>query len=245
MLNFSSKLNIDISKIASRAIHVTGTKGKGSTCAMVESIVRHHGYKTGMFTSPHMITVRERIQLNGKPISEENFAKYFWKCYDGLESGNVLHEPMLNYFRFLTVMAFLVFQEENVECAVVEVGIGGRTDATNVMDFTVACGIATIDYDHMNVLGNTLAEIAFEKTGIFKKGVPGISVTQVPEAHQMIIKRGIELGAPVYWTQPWKEYEQESKGLGNSLLALQGNFQHINASLAIALAQVWLQKKKF
>jgi len=96
----------------------------------------------------------------------------------------------------------------------------------------------------MNVLGNTLTDIAYEKTGIFKKGVPGVSVQQVPEARDTIIKRGVELEAPVYWTRSWNDYAQASNMSHNSILALQGNYQHINASLAVALAKIWLDKKK-
>lgn len=113
--------------LSPRSIHVAGTKGKGSTSAMAESIVRHHGFKTGLFTSPHLITVRERIKINGKAISEDQFVKYFWIVWDRLQATRSERWPLMpGWFRFLNLLAFKIFQEESVDCAVVEVGMGGR-----------------------------------------------------------------------------------------------------------------------
>ncbi|GIY67800.1 folylpolyglutamate synthase, mitochondrial [Caerostris darwini] len=114
-------------------IHVAGTKGKGSTCAFTEAILRKHGYKTGFYSSPHLISVNERIRINGKPISKDIFAEYFWKVYNGIQSSLKDGESMPPYFLFLTVMAFYVFVKEQVEAAVVEVGIGGLWDCTNII----------------------------------------------------------------------------------------------------------------
>lgn len=109
------------------AVHIAGTKGKGSTCAFLESILRHSGYKTGFYSSPHLVSVRERIALNGKPISHELFARHFWECWDRLQSTMTPEHPeMPSYFRFLTLMAFKVFLEEKVDIAIIETGVGGR-----------------------------------------------------------------------------------------------------------------------
>lgn len=117
-----------------KIIHVTGTKGKGSTCAFTERILRNYGLKTGFFSSPHLVQVRERIRINGKPISPELFTKYFWHLYQQLEEfKDDSHISMPSYFCFLTLMAFHVFLQEKVDLAVVEVGIGGAFDCTNII----------------------------------------------------------------------------------------------------------------
>uniref|UniRef100_A0A6B2L287 Folylpolyglutamate synthase n=1 Tax=Arcella intermedia TaxID=1963864 RepID=A0A6B2L287_9EUKA len=237
MNKYANQLSLDISSLSRRSIHVTGTKGKGSTCAMTESIIRNHGFKTGLYTSPHLISVRERIKLNGESISEQSFSDYFWEVYDKLSS---LNDPFkISYFWFLTIMSFYIFEKEKVDCAIIEVGIGGRTDCTNILDFPVACGIATIDYDHMTVLGNTLQQIAYEKSGIFKRGSLAVTVPQVPEPHKQIIERSIELGSPLYITRPWANYET----LSGPISIPEGDFQKTNASLAVALSAIWLQKR--
>jgi len=116
-----------------KVIHVSGTKGKGSTCAFCESILRYHGLKTGFYSSPHLVEVRERIRINGKPLSKELFAKYFWQVFTNLSNQKDSEGDMPAYFKFLTVMAFYVFLQEKVDVAIVEVGIGGLYDCTNVI----------------------------------------------------------------------------------------------------------------
>ena len=145
-------------------IHVSGTKGKGSTCAFTESILRHQGLKTGFYSSPHLVSATERIRINGKPMSQKVFAAYFWKVY------NQIGPEKPAYFKFLTIMAFHVFIEEKVDVALIEVGIGGSYDCTNVVEKPVAVGITLLDYDHTKVLGNTIEEIAWHKAGIMKAG---------------------------------------------------------------------------
>ncbi|KAJ6900281.1 folylpolyglutamate synthase-like isoform X1 [Populus alba x Populus x berolinensis] len=151
-----------------KIIHVAGTKGKGSTCTFTESILRNCGFHTGLFTSPHLIDVRERFRLDGMDICEEKFLAYFWWCFDRLKEKATEDIPMPTYFRFLALLAFKIFAAEQVDVAILEVGLGGKFDATNVVQKPIVCGISSLGYDHMEILGNTLAQIAGEKAGIFK-----------------------------------------------------------------------------
>ncbi|KAI2554046.1 folylpolyglutamate synthase, partial [Homo sapiens] len=169
-------------------IHVTGTKGKGSTCAFTECILRSYGLKTGFFSSPHLVQVRERIRINGQPISPELFTKYFWRLYHRLEEtkdGSCVSMPP--YFRFLTLMAFHVFLQEKVDLAVVEVGIGGAYDCTNIIRKPVVCGVSSLGIDHTSLLGDTVEKIAWQKGGIFKQGVPAFTVLQ-PEGPLAVLR---------------------------------------------------------
>lgn len=136
-----------------KVIHVAGTKGKGSTCTFTESILRNCGFHTGLFTSPHLIDVRERFRLDGVEVCEEKFLAYFWWCWDRLKEKTNEDIPMPTYFRFLALLAFKIFAAEQVDVAVVEVGLGGKYDATNVVQKPVVCGISSLGYDHMEILG--------------------------------------------------------------------------------------------
>ena len=138
-------------------IHVAGTNGKGSTCAMLESILREAGYKTGLYTSPHIYEYTERIKVNGVEISKEDFARLYPKT-----------EIHLTEFEILTIIAFRYFKEQNVEIVILETGMGGRLDATNVIKENLCSIITQIDLDHTDRLGKTKDEIAFEKAGIIK-----------------------------------------------------------------------------
>ncbi|KYR01519.1 tetrahydrofolylpolyglutamate synthase [Tieghemostelium lacteum] len=222
-------MDIDLGK--QQVIHVAGTKGKGSTCALTESILRNQGFTTGLFTSPHLISPRERIRINGQEISKEKFSQYFWMCWDKLITGP--HGQFnLPFFRFLTVMALKVFQEEGVNCTVLEVGIGGRVDSTNIIPQPVVTGISSLGYDHMNVLGNTLAEIASEKAGIMKPGIPVFTVPQPDEAMQVLKSNSEKVGSPFSIVPPFE-----------GTLSLEGDHQRENASLAIALANCFCIKQ--
>ena len=232
-------------------IHVAGTKGKGSTCAFVESILRHSMHprtqnpiKTGLYTSPHLIQVRERIRINGAPLSQDMFAKYFFEVYDRLKQTQVVGSNtggMPTYFRFLTLMAFHVFHREQVDVGVIEVGIGGTYDSTNSIDRPVVCGISSLGYDHQALLGNTLDKIAWQKTGIFKRGVPAVSLKQEDEAMQVVYERAVELGAPLMVAPALSEF----KGMTTDVLdklGLAGEHQRLNASLAVALCRIWMNQ---
>lgn len=173
-------------------LHVTGTKGKGSTCAFVESILRHHGLNTGFYSSPHLIEVRERIRINGIPISKLEFTNVFNKIYNELETHKENEDDMPLYFRFLTIMAFHVFLRHKVDVAIIEVGIGGEYDCTNIVTNVPVAGITSLGMDHTNILGNTLAEIAWNKSGIMKKNSLVYTVPQFDEAYQVLKQRSEE-----------------------------------------------------
>eukprot|EP00798_Chlamydomonas_sp_ICE-L_P001558 gene1558-32940_t len=141
-------------------IHVAGTKGKGSTCAMVESILRQSGYRTGLFTSPHLIDVRERVRINGEMVSKDVFESHFWDCYNKLEATSTPTMGIPGYFRFLTILALRIFVSQQVDVVILEVGVGGRVDATNAIPSPVVCGITSLGLDHIDQLGDTIEECA-------------------------------------------------------------------------------------
>ncbi|KAF7651738.1 hypothetical protein LDENG_00106030 [Lucifuga dentata] len=221
-------------------IHVTGTKGKGSTCAFTEQILRSYGFRTGFYSSPHLVQVRERIRINGQPIGKELFTKYFWQVYARLDETKDAHGGMPAYFRFLTILAFHVFLQEKVDVAVIEVGIGGAYDCTNIIRRPWVCGISSLGIDHTQILGDTIEKIAWQKGGIFKPGVPAFTVKQPEEALVVLKDRAKELKCPL-WVCP--ELEEYQTDCGHLHLGLAGQHQHSNASLALQLSHTWLQKR--
>ncbi|CAN1251012.1 Folylpolyglutamate synthase [Linum perenne] len=220
-----------------KIVHVAGTKGKGSTCTFTESILRNCGFKTGLFTSPHLIDVRERFRLDGADISEEKFLAYFWWCFNRFKERTTEDLPMPPLFRFLTLLAFKIFAAEQVDVAILEVGLGGRFDATNVIQKPVVCGIASLGYDHMEILGNTLGEIAGEKAGILKYGVPAFTVQQPEEAMRVIEEKASNLNVDLQVVHPL-----DANLLNGLKLGLEGEHQYVNAGLAIALSFNWLKR---
>ncbi|KAJ7988143.1 hypothetical protein DPEC_G00320560 [Dallia pectoralis] len=222
-------------------IHVTGTKGKGSTCAFTEKILRSYGFQTGFYSSPHLVQVRERIRINGQAISKELFTKYFWQVYGRLYETKDAHGgSMPAYFRFLTILAFHVFLQEKVDLAVVEVGIGGAYDCTNIIRRPWVCGISSLGIDHTSILGDTIEKIAWQKGGILKPGVPAFTVKQ-PEGPMTVLKeRAKEIGCPLWVCPKLGEYPVDS---GPLHLGLAGHHQHSNASLALQLSHSWLQRR--
>ncbi|MCS7057260.1 MAG: bifunctional folylpolyglutamate synthase/dihydrofolate synthase, partial [Thermoflexales bacterium] len=174
-----------------RTIHVAGTKGKGSTCALMASCLRQLGLKVGLYTSPHLSSFRERIQVNGELIAPEVVGELAQKIKEAAEAV-----PGLTTFEAATAMGFLHFSRQDVDWAVIEVGLGGRLDATNVITPQAAI-ITSISYDHQHILGNTLSEIAAEKAGIIKPGVPVISQAQPAAAMAVIEQVAHERGAPL------------------------------------------------
>jgi dihydrofolate synthase/folylpolyglutamate synthase len=174
-----------------KSIHVAGTKGKGSTCAMVASMLEANGYKVGLYTSPHLIDIRERITINHHMIPHAEFARLIHV----VESIARKMRPMPTYFDVLTAVAFKYFAEQGVELAVVETGLGGRLDSTNVIKPEITA-ITSISKDHMAQLGNTVAKIAEEKAGIFKKDIPALTIVQDPEVEPVLRRIAENVGAP-------------------------------------------------
>ena len=205
---------------AQRIIHVAGTNGKGSVCAMLDSICRAQGYRTGLFTSPHLITYRERIRVDGEMIAADGVA-------EGLELIRDLvreWDPHPTFFEITTALALWHFDRAACEIVVLETGMGGRLDATNAVEPLVSV-ITPIDYDHQKWLGNTLAEIAAEKAGIIKRHTPVVSAQQQAAAAAVLRERAAECHAAL---------EFVSTSYGASGIALQGDHQQRNAALAIA-----------
>lgn len=159
---------------------------QGSVCSFVESILREHGLRTGFFSSPHLVSVTERIRLNGVPISEESFAGHFWKLFNRLNASKESTDDLPPYFKFLTLMAFHAFLAERVDVAIVEVGIGGKFDCTNIVRGTRTVGITSLGLDHVQVLGDTIEKIACQKAGIIKRQSHVFTVGQPGRANAVI-----------------------------------------------------------
>lgn len=176
-----------------KAAHIGGTKGKGSTAAMLAGMLQGNGLKVGLYTSPHILDVRERVVVNGERISEGAFTKLIAQI---AEIVNGYKSDIPTYFEILTAVAFLYFRDKKIDIAVVEVGLGGKFDATNVIRPEV-CGITSISMDHMAFLGDTLPEIAEEKAGIFKDGIPVVSAPQAKEVKQTLKKAAEKSGSPI------------------------------------------------
>ena len=295
-------------------IHVTGTKGKGSTCAFIQSIMNQYKLpsilspsmqsiptaaafasstvattidaeplesqanidmhnaaagnlhlnnrspsvssahsnpaevakitKIGLYTSPHLKTVRERIMINGKPISEELFTKYFFEIWNRLDESQSDADifPHMGegikpaYFRYLTLLSFHAFVSEGVDTAIYEVGVGGEYDSTNVFESPTACGISVLGIDHTVMLGNTIEEIAWNKSGIFKKNAHCFTVEQPDSALKIIENRAAERNVATF------NIVKERVDLQHVELGLNGEFQRQNASLAVALCHAHLTK---
>ena len=190
---------------AYRIIHVAGTNGKGSTCAMIEAGLRHSGLRTGLYTSPHLIEPTERIRINGVQVSAEQFAFAFDRVHAAAEEltgeGRIDAHP--TYFEAVTAMAFLIFRDEKIDTLVCEVGLGGRLDATNVVNPEL-CVITSVDYDHEQYLGNTLAQIAAEKAGIIKPGIPVVFARQRVEGEWEMTARAGECKVHPIRTSDWE-----------------------------------------
>jgi len=240
--------------------HIAGTNGKGSTAAMLESILRCAGFRTGLNTSPHLERINERIRINDQEISDDSFAKIFTRIHvlieELLADGKLRAHP--TYFECVTTMAFESFARERVEFGVFEVGLGGRLDATNILHPVISI-ITRVDFDHENFLGHSLREIAAEKAGILKPAVPVVLAGQHPEAREVILARAKDLQCPVI--EPASLFHVEEESLQGGLMrarvteiasgtvfdlapSLPGRFQLQNALNALAAAR-FLQSRGF
>ncbi len=228
-------------------VHIAGTKGKGSVSVMMAQTVQAAGLKTGLYTSPHLHTYRERMQINRKPIARERMANLIEEMKPTVDAI-----PGITTFEVTTALAFLYFQREEVDLAVMEVGLGGRLDATNVIQPEISI-ITSLSLDHTYLLGDTLAEIAAEKGGIIKQGVPVVSAPQVPSALEVLEEIAEAHDAPISvvgrdWTWEAGERKLQSQIVdiqhrpdpspfdGSYEVGLIGNFQQENATVAVAAA---------
>ena len=177
-----------------RTVHIAGTKGKGSTCVMLESLLRQEGWRVGRYTSPHVHSFLERLMIDGKACPPEEFAELFFSVYERIEPNVV---QMLTYFELLTLLAFVYFSRKKVDLAIFEVGLGGRLDATNICRPDVSV-ITSISYDHLQQLGPTLATIAEEKSGIIKPDVPVVTTVLHPEPQRAIRDKAKSVGSPLF-----------------------------------------------
>lgn len=185
-----------------KIIHVAGTNGKGSVCAYLNAMLLAGGKKTGLFTSPHLVCINERCQINGEDVSDEQFLDAFLKVEKAAKEYEAEGEGHPSYFETLFLMGMLIFKEAGVEYLVMETGLGGRLDATNVVEKPLACIITSISRDHTEYLGDTLEAIAGEKAGIIKAGVPVIYDASQPGPASVIAAKAKEMGSPAWPMEP-------------------------------------------
>jgi dihydrofolate synthase / folylpolyglutamate synthase len=205
---------------ACRFVHVAGTNGKGSTCAMIESGLRASGIRTGLYTSPHLAEPTERIQVAGSPVTSEQFAGAFDVVHEAAEgllrAGAIECHP--TYFETVTAMAFVLFKRLGAETVALEVGLGGRLDATNVV--TPALSVITrIDFDHEAFLGRSIEAIASEKAGILKPGIPAVLAPQRPEAEAALVARAEVTGSAILRAADWSLEDCSLDPRGSSFVA--------------------------
>lgn len=217
-------------------IHVTGTNGKGSTIAFMRELFVAHGKKVGTFTSPHIISIHDRICINGQPIAEEDFV-HIANQVKAMEKTLLETHDQLSFFELLTLIALLYFKEQGVDLVLLEVGIGGLLDTTNVVTGEIAV-ITSIGLDHQETLGDSLEEIAEQKAGIFKAGKKAVIAKLAPEAELVCQKRAKELDVALY--RAGQDFTLKARDFSSSLarfsqlkIGLEGAYQQENASLAL------------
>lgn len=227
-------------------IHVAGTKGKGSTCAFARSFLSVHGSRTGfpqkvgLYTSPDLRCIRERIQINDQPISVDCFTKYFFEVWDRLSSqdSHVMEgtEKMPRFLQLLALVAFHTFIREKTQATIYETHHGGEYDATNVVQSPIVTGITTIGLDHVAQLGPSIENIAWHKAGIFKSGTPAFSAPQEPGPAAVLQARAAEKGVEL-------RFVEVDPSLRGDVQALQPPVQRTNCSVALALVRAFLEQK--
>lgn len=234
-----------------KIIHVAGTNGKGSVCAYLNAMLLAGGKKTGLFTSPHLVCINERFQINGEDVSDEQFLDAFLKVEKAAKEYEAEGEGHPSYFETLFLMGMLIFKEAGVEYLVMETGLGGRLDATNVVEKPLACIITSISRDHTEYLGDTLEAIAGEKAGIIKAGVPVIYDASQPGPASVIAAKAKEMGSPAWPMEPsFYEMKTQSRegitftfaypGGEKAELAIPyvAKYQMMNASLAFYMMHI-------
>jgi dihydrofolate synthase / folylpolyglutamate synthase len=230
---------------AYRIVHITGTKGKGSTAAMIEAMLRANGYRVGLFTSPHLIHVEERTQIDRVCLPRDEFAFLMGEVAEAVQQLEATGFPGTTFFEISTALAMLAFQRRRCEWVVLEVGLGGRFDSTNVCQPFVSV-ITTVGFDHMAQLGNTLPEIAFQKAGIIKPGVPVVSGVTERESAEVIEQVAKEQNAPLIslgrqiqfdYAMPKIRVRMPGLVVEDAPLKLLGSHQASNAALAVATVQ--------
>ena len=234
-----------------KIIHVAGTNGKGSVCAYLNAMLLAGGKKTGLFTSPHLVRINERFQINGEDVSDEQFLNAFLKVEKAAKEYEAEGEGHPSYFETLFLMGMLIFKEAGVEYLVMETGLGGRLDATNVVEKPLACIITSISRDHTEYLGDTLEAIAGEKAGIIKAGVPVIYDASQPGPASVIAAKAKEMGSPAWPMEPsFYEMKTQSRegitftfaypGGEKAELAIPyvAKYQMMNASLAFYMMHI-------
>ena len=221
------------------AVHIVGTNGKGSTASCLSSILSAGGYRTGLFTSPHLISFTERIRIDGAEIGESSVARLAERVLAAAPAEST-------FFEIVTALAALYFAEQGVQIAVFEAGMGGRLDATNAFD-GILCAVAPISLDHTDYLGREIAEISLEKVGICKPGTPVVSARQHPDAARVIAAHAREIGSPLYrcgedfdavWRQERLSYRGLALRLDGMSAGLSGRYQSGNQALALAAAEL-------
>lgn len=225
---------------------MAGTKGKGSTCAFTRSFLHAHGLRTGfpkqigLYTSPDLQCIRERIQVGGRPITEELFTRYFFEVWDRLSPPNLQQltgiERQPRYLQLLLLLAFHTFIKEKVDAAIFETHHGGEYDATNVISKPVVTGITSLGMDHVDQLGPTFDDVAWHKAGIFKTGAPAFSAIQEAGPTEVLRRRAIEKKTEVTFVSPSSALPENSRAIGVPV-------QRLNCSLALQMTEKFLQLK--
>ena len=234
-----------------KIIHVAGTNGKGSVCAYLNAMLLAGGKKTGLFTSPHLVRINERFQINGEDVSDEQFLNAFLKVEKAAKEYEAEGEGHPSYFETLFLMGMLIFKEAGVEYLVMETGLGGRLDATNVVEKPLACIITSIIRDHTEYLGDTLEAIAGEKAGIIKAGVPVIYDASQPGPASVIAAKAKEMGSPAWPMEPsfYEMKTQSREGItftfaypggekAELVIPYVAKYQMMNASLAFYMMHI-------
>ena len=233
-------------QLAYRIVHITGTKGKGSTAAMIEAMLRANGYRVGLFTSPHLIHVEERTQIDRVCLPRDEFAFLMGEVAEAVQHLEDRRFPGTTFFEISTALAMLAFQRRRCDWVILEVGLGGRFDSTNVCQPVVSV-ITSVGFDHMAQLGNTLPEIAYQKAGIIKLGVPVVSGVSDAESVEVIERVAKELHAPLVclgrqirfdYAMPKVSVRMPNFVVESVPLKLLGHHQACNAALSVATVQV-------